>query len=278
MSFCPPSTLHAVAAVVIVAPLYSQAAPEPRWRDCPRNSRGALVKGRVINDSTGKPIPRRGVMFVGVACFALKDSSGEFGFERVEGGQYYLTAGDLGYRRFHPVPLNLAGDTTVDVTIRLRPENLLADCEQVAHCRDLVAIRDTSSSLSVDESLRETALRTTIGLTAAETDSAPRWVPCIDDPSPAVLATLQRHIPNAVGLDRCNVEVRMRSRVAVTVRGTNAEARLFKVDSIAMDGDHRAWANTHFYVGPLWAAGWRCAYGRDSGVWKPISCTMTWIS
>src|SRR5919108_1435879 len=197
--------LQAVAAVLIAAPLYSQDASEPRWRDCPHNGRGALVKGRVINDSTGKPIPRRGVMFVGVACFAITDSSGEFTFGRVEAGQYYLTAGDLGYRRFRPIRLDLGRDTTADVTIRLRPANLLADCAEVAHCRDLLAIRDTLLSLSVDESLRETALRTTIALTAAETDSVPRWVPCIDDPSPAVLAALQAHIPNAVGVDRCSI-------------------------------------------------------------------------
>ena len=269
---------HAVAAAVIAAPLYSQDSPESRWRDCPHNSRGALVKGRVVNDSTRKPIPTRGVMFVGVTCFAVTDSNGQFAFERVQAGQYYLTAGTLGYRRVRPIRLDLVGDTTVDVTIRLRPENLLADCEEVAHCHDLLAIRDTASTLSIDESLRETAFRTTIALTAAETDSAPHWVPCIDDPSPAVLATLQRHIPSAVGVEGCSIDVSARKRVAVTARGTNREARLFSIDNIARDGADRASSNTRFYVGPLWAAGWRCAYDRDSSGWKPTSCTMTWIS
>jgi hypothetical protein len=278
MSAFLSANLPAVAAALIAVPLYAQDAPEPRWRDCPRNSRGALVKGRVINDSTGKPIPTRGVLLVGVACFAVTDSSGEFAFERLRAGQYYLKAGDLGYRRFHPIRLDLAGDTTVDVTIRLRPENLLADCEDVAHCRELLSTRDTASSLSVDESLRETALRTTIALTAAETDSAPRWVACIDDPSPAVIATLQRHIPNVVAVDGCNIDVKTRRRVAVTVRRTNAAARLFKVDGVMVEGADRAWSNTHFYVGPLWAAGWRCAYVRESNQWKPTSCSMTWIS
>jgi hypothetical protein len=45
-----------------------------------------------------------------------------------------------------------------------------------------------------------------------------------------------------------------------------------------MDGANRAWANSHFYVGPLWAAGWRCLYVWESTGWRPASCTMTWIS
>jgi hypothetical protein len=277
MSFPSFSPRYMLAVIVFTTPLCSQDAPVPRLRDCPRNNRGALVKGRLINDSTGNPIPTRGVMFDGTACFAVTDSTGEFAFERVEPGRYYLKAGDLGYRRFHPVQLDLASDTTVNVTIRLRPEDLLADCEEVAHCRGLLASSDTLSSLSLDEALRETALRTTIALSAAETDSAPLWVPCIDDPSPAVLAALQRHIPNAVGVGACTIDVSPRRRVAVTARGTNGAARLFKIDNIVIEAD-RAWSDTHFYVGPLWAAGWRCAYVRDSSAWKPTSCTMTWIS
>jgi carboxypeptidase family protein len=270
--------LQFAAALLLTTRLYSQQDAEARWRDCPYDPRGGVVKGRVLNDSTGKPIPRRGVMLVGFMCVAVTDSNGEFAFQRVRAGEYYLKPGELGYRRFPPVRVDLASDTTLEIDLLLRPENLLADCQEIPHCRDLLAVRDTDSFLSPDEALRATALRTTIALTAAGEDSAPRWVACIEDSSAAVLLALHRNFPNALGIGECIIDVRAHQRTAVTARGTDSPARLFSIDSITINGVDRAWSNTHFYAGPLWAEGWSCAYVREDDEWIPTSCKMTWIS
>ena len=271
-------SLQFATALLVTTRLYSQQNGEARWHDCPYDPRGGIVKGRVLNDSTGNPIPRRGVILVGFMCIAVTDSNGQFAFQRVRAGEYYLKPGELGYRRFPPVRVDLPSDTTLDIDLRLRPENLLADCQEVPHCRDLLAVRDSGSFLSSDEALRATALRTTIALTAAGEDSAPRWVACIEDSSAAVLRALQRNIPNALGVRDCTVDVKAHQRTAVTARGTNTPARLFSIDSITISSVDRAWSNTSFYAGPLWAEGWSCAYVREKAVWIPTSCKMTWIS
>lgn len=267
-----------IAALVFAGSLRSQEPPGPRFAACPRQQKnGATVQGRVINDSTGRPIPSRGVLLVGIACFAVTDSSGSFAFEPVRPGQYLLGAGDLGYRRFRPIPLDLRADTTVDVTIRLRPEDLLADCFEAPFCRSFLAPQATDTSLSLDEALRELAFRITIALTVGD-DSIATWIPCIEGADARVLGALRLQSPNARSSEECIVDSLPRRRLAVRVRGTETPGRLLAIDNLDRDGPDRARSNTHFYAGPLWAAGWRCLYVLEASRWRAASCTMTWIS
>src|SRR5437899_3250250 len=169
LSIVPPFLLF----LVLTQSLPSQETP-PSLSDCPRQEHGGVIKGRVLNDSTGRPVHPRGVMLVGTACFAITDAAGAFTFQPIRAGQYFVKAGDLGYRRFHPIQVELVSDTTVEVEIRLRPENLLADCLEVSHCRVLLE-QPIDTSLSMTEALRELAFRLTIALTAGQEDSVPTW-------------------------------------------------------------------------------------------------------
>ncbi len=253
---------------------------------CGRNKvPSGTVRGRLHDDSTQVPIPSRAVVLQSsddpIFCTAITDSTGAFVFREVPEGYYKLVVGDLGYRRFHPIPLNVLADSVSEFSLALRPENLVLDCLDVPHCADLLAPPQSSdlSELRGTERLREAVLRTSIALVYSFSDSLPSWTVCVQDSSEVLLDILRERMPNVVHSSRCKLDDTELPYAAQMIdRVTGSPARKFFIEDYSFATADSATANSGYYVGPLHAAGWRCEYKKEPDGWRAVWCGVTWIS
>ncbi|TVP54292.1 MAG: hypothetical protein EA351_13505 [Gemmatimonadales bacterium] len=206
-----------ILLIKAVVPAAAQhRVPEPRL-SCDAVSTGGAIQGVLLNDSTGLPLPRRGVHLVeSTRCMAVTDSLGRFEIERVPSGQHRLGVGSLGHRRFAPVEVEMRADSVVELTLRLRPENLAADCLEIERCASLLRPAPALvADLTESERLEEAAWRTSIALAGQRSDSD--WVPCVDVGSERVRQVLERRIPSLASATECGL-----SEAPRLERGTGA--------------------------------------------------------
>jgi hypothetical protein len=112
-------------SAIASTPVSAQQARNARLALCdPTKKQAVSIRGRIVEDSTGRPVYPRGVFLVGTECYSGTDSLGEFTFHAVRPGEYRVGIAPLSYRPHAPVPVVVKPDTVSDVgTIRLRPEN-----------------------------------------------------------------------------------------------------------------------------------------------------------
>jgi hypothetical protein len=256
--------------VTVAAPLRAQEpAAEPRL-SCDGVSAGGNIRGVLLNDSSGLPIPRTAVYLVSTDCFTVTDPLGRFQLERVPPGQHRVTAGTLFHRAFQPVLVDVDADAVVEVVLRLRPQNRVADCLEIESCASLLrADAAMVAHLSAAERLEEAAWRTSIAL--AGMSSNPEWVPCATVASERIRRVLARRIPTLALISDCrpDSEDPFRWRLVHLPGGSRAfHVRLASVEVVA-DG---AVSGSAYIVGPQWAASWTCRYSREGGEWSAVWC------
>jgi hypothetical protein len=247
----------------------------------PSNPQGGSIRGRIVEDSTGRAVRSRGVFLVDTHCFSGTDSLGEFTFRGVRPGEYRVGVAPLGFRRHAPVPIVVQSGTTSDVgTIRLLPENLVADCMEVAGCAALLRAGPASvANLGDEEQLQEAVLRTSIALAGGGGGTERSPIPCAPDSDRAVFAALQQRIPELVPDSACALPTGEPLRSSAALRHTRSGRPAFsvKVSRIERDGAE-ATTRSSYYVGPLHAEGWVCRFAREGESWTPLWCKMAWIS
>jgi carboxypeptidase family protein len=272
--------LFAMATPLTIA--LSQQSESPKQVSCQRSTRDSLngvVRGAILDDSTGKPVPHRGVFLVSTACTAVTDDFGRFEFVGVPPGVYTFGVAPLGYRRFHPVIVTVGRADTAHVEARLRPENRVADCLEVQECARLLNYAQKDVELDDVESLREAALRTSVAIVVEEGWRLGEFVVCVDEPSPRIRKALATAIPNVVAKSECALAPQTSANrdPALARTSTNERAVGFSA-RISKQSDSRATAVLSNYVGPLWAEGWTCEFKRENLAWIATSCRMDWIS
>src|SRR3954467_13916524 len=116
---CPAIALAAVLALVATARrLPAQVeAPDCTASQAPRTPRAQLgeMGGRLIDDSTGKPIAGRGVDLHRTSCSTSTDDHGRFVLRYLPPGVYELRVGTLGYRKLAPVDVTVRADERASV-------------------------------------------------------------------------------------------------------------------------------------------------------------------
>jgi len=281
------SRMLASRLLILSLPLASfpQVSQDISRVDCgPPTEPGGIVRGRLVNDSTGEPVSGRAVLLGGANvewCTALTDSAGRYAFLHVPAGQYELHVGDLGYRRVRPITVTISPDTAISIVVALRAEDWVADCLEVAHCAELLRVEQPPGRyvLSESEKLREAVFRTSIALAFGQSDSLPSWIPCVDDSSAMVIEQLRTRIPTAAHASQCEMEKgedllygRLRDRL------TGRPARRFYIERSTIFPGDSATVHSAYYAGPTHGIGWRCRYVREPGSWRAIWCGFTWIS
>lgn len=261
-----------VCALLFVSLLrapFTQVSADESHALCGRvNQPGGTILGRLLNDSTGEPVSERGVLLGGDNiewCVARTDSAGRYSFHHIPAGQYELHVGGLGYRRVRPIAVNIAGDTVMPIDVRMRPENGVADCLELAHCAELLRVEPRQGVLSDSQQIRETVFRTTIALAFAESDSLASWIPCIDESSPRVIEQLRTRIHTVVHVSQC-VGVFPRDRV------TGSDARRFRIEHMSIFPGDSAVVESGYQANPVHGTGWRCRYLRA----RRLACYLVW--
>jgi hypothetical protein len=252
--------------------------PEQRLR-CD-DSDGGIVRGFVLNDSTHQPIARRGVSLRpagdGVAgwCGAVTDSLGRFKIGNVPPGEYYIAPGTLGFRQFEPVRLEVTAGSVADLELRLWPGNLVADCQDVPACADLLEPRpDFVTHLIDEERIEEAIWRTTIALAGKAWDS--NWVPCADVENERVREALLRRIPGLVPTLECErLEGFIRQIRHIETGDPARIVRVSRIDAMPEGIEVRS----GFFAGSLHAEGWRCLYTEEYDGWTAQWCHVTSVS
>lgn len=267
--------LPLVLAVAAAPSWAQQRAPQPQLR-CDTASVGGTIRGTIVNDSTHQPVTRRAVFLESTHCMAVSDSNGHFEIRSVPPGQHRISVGNLGYRRFRPLPVEVKADSVVEVVLRLRPENQVADCRDVERCAALL-VPDSSftAELSDAERLEETAWRTSIALAGKGWDS--EWIPCADVPNERIGSVLEARFPTLVPSSECEVPQPQTARSRLIHRPSGSPARRVELYTVEQTPGG-AMSKSSYYVGPLWAEGWTCRYRRQDGQWVAWWCGMDWIS
>jgi hypothetical protein len=250
-------------------------AAVPRLR-CDTVAVGGTIRGMVLDDSTGTPLTTRGVYLKSTNCFTATDSSGSFEFRKVPPGRFSVAVANLGYRAFEPVPVEVRLDSMVRLELRLRPENMVADCREIARCARLLEARsDLAAGLTGNERLEEAVWRTTIALAGKRWDSD--WTPCANVKNERVRRVLKARIPNLAPGSECVVPEPVTGSSRLVHLPGGAPARSVQVRKVEATAD-RAVVRSSYYVGPLWAEGWTCRFSRRDGEWVAQWCGMDWIS
>ena len=77
-----------------ITTVFSQNSVVGEERDSPVVSKtandGSIIKGTVIEESTGKPLPGVSIVVVGTKLSTLTNSDGSFSFRKMEAGKYNL--------------------------------------------------------------------------------------------------------------------------------------------------------------------------------------------
>lgn len=263
-------------------PLLAQQSEPAQPPTCdPSDPQGGSIRGRIVEDSTGRAVRSRGVFLVGTNCFSATDSLGEFSFRGVRPGEFRVDIAPLSYRRHAPVPVVVQPGAPSDVgTIRLRPENLVADCVDVPRCAALLRADAASvANLSDEDQLQEVVLRTAIALAGGDWSPERSRIPCAPDTNLAVFAALQQRFPALAPDSACALTAREPLTGSAALRHTRSGRPAFAVSVSRIERDG-AEANTRssYYVGPLHAEGWVCRFAREGESWSPLWCKLVWIS
>ena len=267
-------SLVGILLFVFVAGLDAQEVSlEPGCKD-PNHT--GVIRGQVINDSTGLPAPRHGVVIQGrEVCLASPDSTASFEVRNVPPGHYELSVGDLSIRIFKPIPVTVAGDT-VYVEVRVEPYNVVADCEEMSECISLLEPRlETELPENVDP-LIEVGLRTGIAVAIARRYGHPDDVPCIVGATPQLLEALRPAAPAATDASECeNQGEPLRELLYHTPSGR----RGFWVSFNPIErSEDEALGGMSFGFGNLAALGHECSYRRTGDGWRLVSCRIVWVS
>ncbi len=265
---------------VFCTPLKAQEARSfPPFERCDTTVAGGTIRGVVLNDSTGKPVHPRAVFLLEPRCIAHTREGGRFEFTHVPPGARSLVAADLGYRRFHPIVVEVQRDSVVEVELRLQPQNLVLDCLEVAVCaRVLTGTSPGAEHLSDEERLQEAVFRTSIALAGGAGESMEGWVPCVKDAPERVRVVLKQRFPQLAPATECVLPDEGRSRQSALVhRLSGLPAREISVGRIERTAEG-AVSTSSYYVGPLHAQGWRCYFRQVGGQWQPYWCGTEWIS
>ena len=92
----------------------------------------------------------------------------------------------------------------------------------------------------------------------------------------AVIEVLRDHNPPIRPAADC--EVSDSGEYRVTERATGRRAWLGYVTALRLQEDRTVLAWSHFYVGPLFAAGWVCSFRKEGTHWQPGECSLRWIA
>jgi len=243
------------------------------------------IEGRLIADSPNVRL-ERGVFVNGIACLTLSDSTGWYALHGLPPGAYRLEVGDLGVRRVDPLTVRVAADSTTNVDIHLRPENLVLDCMEDSRCAPLIAPMDsrTRQRLDDDEQLLEMAIRTTVALSRLAAGDGPEpGALCVGISNgkrsaalpEAVLEAVQARIPTVRSPSHCekvggDFDWELRTRDGLSAWQLEVASK--------RTGEHSGASSSSYSVRPLWAAGWECRYERGAEGWRPDHCGLSWIS
>lgn len=272
-----PLVLLGLSAAAWTPLLAQQSRPAQPPTCDPSNQQGGFIRGRIVEESTGRAVRSRGVFLVGTYCSSVSDSQGEFTIHGVRPGDYRVGIAPLGYRRHAPVPVIVQSGATSDVgTIRLRPENLVADCMDVARCAELLRADPASvAHLSNEEQLQEAVLRTAIALAGGE------WsrIPCAPDTDRAVFAALQQRLPDLAPDSACALPAGEPLRSGALLQHTRSGRPAFAVEVSRIEPDGaEATTRSSYHMGPLHGQGWVCRFAREGESWTPLWCKTAWIS
>jgi hypothetical protein len=276
--FC--KTFLATIALVAPVPLVVGAQPRPAV-SCQRSAADSLhgiVRGRVVDDSTGAPWFFMSVNLVSTSCRAITDKNGLFELTGVPIGEYRVGVGALRHRRFDPLPVTVRHEEPAAVEIRLRPENRVLDCLEIPECARLLNHRP-AKPLTDMERLRESALRTALAILITDGWSLGAFAACVDEANDAIREALTEAIPKIVTRAECAFpRGEAPGTASAIVRTATGEKAVRSSAEIVRQLGDSASARLTNYVGPLSASGWICDFKRENGAWTAHSCRMTWIS
>lgn len=240
---------------------------------------GSTITGLIVDDSTGKPIPRSRVHLLFSTCSATADELGRFQFADVAAGRQRLHATHPGYRTLAPLDTVVAAGDILELVFRLRSGGPIEDCRVHAPCAELLR-QSELESLDSEERFRLAAYATIIANTWNTVAGDVRWYACVEESSTAVLSELAERYGQVASLDQCH---------RVVADPEDRSPRLMHIDSglpayaMAIDrvrplpGERRS-ASISYHVGPLWAAGWECVFEDASSGWQPRLCVLAWQS
>jgi hypothetical protein len=121
-----PVTLRVAFHSVRVGPYSATlAAARSTTRTIRLDMPGAYLRGNVLDQQTGAPIPGVALSLANTPLSATTTADGRFHFERVPVGDYELRVAHVGYRTV-PSPLRVRNDD-LDATIRLAPSAIPID-------------------------------------------------------------------------------------------------------------------------------------------------------
>lgn len=113
-----PSALGCVLLVLLATPVAAQRA-----------SIDGAIHGRVIEETTGEPIPDAFVRVLDERRRTLgtteTDADGRFSFPRLKPGPFAFRVGSVGYTEITTPYWQVRGGETLDVTIRMHPHTVL---------------------------------------------------------------------------------------------------------------------------------------------------------
>jgi hypothetical protein len=238
---------------------------------------GGTIRGVVVNDSTGVPVPRSHIyLFVGGSCRTTADFLGRFVINRVPSGTLRIETGFPGYRQFAPVTVEVTTGDTTDIELRLVPGGPLQDCRALPDCSALVD-GGTGSAETDSIGFRVAALGTAIGLAWATVREEGGWYACIEGEPAAVRAALSERYSLVADADECGFRDGP-SRNRLRHVETDRAAFRPRIGRVVEVNPRRRTVALSYYVAPLWAAGWDCDFERSSRGWRATICIATWVS
>ena len=164
------------------------------------------ITGRVVDASTGEPLPGANVTLEGTTYGAATDPDGRFTIANVPAGEYTVIARYVGFERYTEVVTlgedALMGDNEVELTIRLEPAVLAGEEIQVVADRALE--RQTPVAF------------TNVEKAEIERSLGSRDLPTVLNTTPGVYATEQG---GGAGDARINVRGFNQRNVAVMING-----------------------------------------------------------
>jgi hypothetical protein len=271
-----------VGLAVTSSPIFAQRTGDARRGVCDAERKEPVtIKGRIVADSAGLPVVGRAVSLVGTNCFGVTDSLGAFRFHGVRPGEYRIAVAPLGFRPHPPVPVIVPDTSVVDAgTIRLRPENRVADCMEKESCAALLRPNAASvAELDEAERIAEAVLRLTITLAGGDWSVEHRAIPCAPDANRAVFTALRRRFRDLAPDSACILSSPAQLTDASLIhRPSGRPAWSVRVSRIERQGA-AVISRSSYYVGPLHAEGWVCRLEeKQPEGWVPQWCRMEWIA
>ena len=286
-----------VVLVLLVVSVGTLTGQTPR--NCSAQN-GSVLTGVVRNGATQEPIRSRGVHVTSagrIACMVVSDSQGRFVMSGLAAGEYALGVGDLGYRRFSPVPVVLNGADTAKFDIELQPVGPFEDCSATPSCASwTVPVNDPG--LSQEEQFELAAFRLAVVLARERPDLPMTGYLCVGSSS-NVLRALRNEYPRTAPANECSVDNNAPRRATALRHNTTGEpATLLFVEgqgggsNSPIDsqkllrrpaaprsiGDTVREIQLGRYAGPRSSAVWTCVLRKTREGWVPASCVMDWIA